>query len=204
MTTSRSQLLQHRNKTTGESNLTKRPHCRHILTMWSYSLGGANAHPYLIHASLDTGHTRVDRPHGTSIGLAAFAQLTAYSSYTLQWSALRPQNCPSAGYLDPQVVPCQSRVHNPNGIATASAVFAGLTIVTDRQTDHASVSVTVGCICVVLWCGLTTTIIRYDGLLPKIMDKCSLNSGKWQPLHNKKSFTTGRWYGTSYERKHQS
>jgi len=28
-----------------------------------------------------------------------------------------------------------TRVHNPNGISIGSAVFAGLTIVTDRPTD---------------------------------------------------------------------
>jgi len=53
------------------------------------------------------------------------------------------------------------RVHNPNGISIASAVFAGLTIVTDRQTDrqtdHATPSVTIDHIYVVLRCGLITT-----------------------------------------------
>jgi len=33
---------------------------------------------------------------------------------------------------------------NPNGISTCSASFAGLTIVTDRQTDHATRSVRIG------------------------------------------------------------
>ena len=35
-----------------------------------------------------------------------------------------------------------TRVHSPNGIEIRSAVFAGLTIVTDRQTFHATPSVT--------------------------------------------------------------
>jgi len=35
-----------------------------------------------------------------------------------------------------------TRVHNPNGISIDSAIFAGLTIVADRQTDHAT-SVTI-------------------------------------------------------------
>jgi len=30
-----------------------------------------------------------------------------------------------------------TRVHNPNGISIGSAVFVGLTTVTDRPTDHA-------------------------------------------------------------------
>jgi len=37
-----------------------------------------------------------------------------------------------------------TRVHNPNDITIVSAVFAGLTIVTDRQTNHASPSVIIG------------------------------------------------------------
>jgi len=37
------------------------------------------------------------------------------------------------GDLDPYVIP--TRVLNPYGISIASAVFAGLTSVTDRQTD---------------------------------------------------------------------
>jgi len=36
-----------------------------------------------------------------------------------------------------------TRLHNPNGVSIGSAVFVGLTIVTNRQTDHAT-SVTVG------------------------------------------------------------
>ena len=36
-----------------------------------------------------------------------------------------------------------TQVHNPNGISIGSAVFAGLTIVTDRLTDHAT-SITIG------------------------------------------------------------
>ena len=37
-----------------------------------------------------------------------------------------------------------TRAHNPNGILIGSAVFAGLITVTDRQTDHATRSVTIG------------------------------------------------------------
>ena len=42
----------------------------------------------------------------------------------------------------------------PNGITIGSAAFAGLTIVTDRHTDHATPSVTTGRIYLVLLCGL--------------------------------------------------
>ena len=37
-----------------------------------------------------------------------------------------------------------TRVHKPKDISIGSAVFAGLTIVTDRQTDHVPPSVTIG------------------------------------------------------------
>ena len=37
-----------------------------------------------------------------------------------------------------------TRVHNANGILIGSAVLAGLTIVTNQQTDHATPSVTIG------------------------------------------------------------
>ena len=52
------------------------------------------------------------------------------------------------------------RVHIPNGISIGSAVFAGFVVVTDRQTDHA----TIGHIYVVLLCGLTTTTTNSSGM----------------------------------------
>ena len=62
-----------------------------------------------------------------------------------------PQNCSFLwGIWTPSNTwyPGPTRGFNPNGISIGSAVFAGLTIVTDRQTDHASRSVTIGRICV--------------------------------------------------------
>jgi len=59
-----------------------------------------------------------------------------------------PQNCTFPwGDLDPHLIhgslgPPES--NNPNGISIGSAVFAGLTSVTDRPTDHATWSVTIG------------------------------------------------------------
>jgi len=61
--------------TGGQSNLTKRLHCRHTWTVQSCSPGGANVHSHLICAR-HLGHS------------AIFAQLTAESPYTLQWAAL--------------------------------------------------------------------------------------------------------------------
>jgi len=49
-------------------------------------------------------------------------------------------------------------IHTPNGISIGSAVFAALKIgtdlPTDRQTDHATLSVTIGRIYVVVRCSL--------------------------------------------------
>jgi len=69
-----------------------------------------------------------------SIGSAVFAQLTVEHPYTLQWAALSPSKFPhpmgiwtpsNAWFFGP------ARVINPNGILIGSAIFAGLTTVTD-------------------------------------------------------------------------
>jgi len=57
------------------------------------------------------------------------------------------------------MVPRPTQVLNPNGSSIGAAVFAGLTIVTDRPTDrptdHATLSVRIGIYTyVVLRCGL--------------------------------------------------
>jgi len=63
---------------------------------------------------------------------------------------LVPKLVAMATSLSISELPCNTRflgsieAHNPNGISIASAVFAGLTSVTDRQTDHATRSVTIG------------------------------------------------------------
>jgi len=65
--------------------------------------------------------------------------MTAECPYTWQWDALPPQNGPFPGDLDPYVIrgsPGPTRVLNPNGISIDSAVFAGLSSVTDRQINR--------------------------------------------------------------------
>jgi len=47
-----------------------------------------------------------------------------------------------------------------NNISIGSAVIAGLTIVTDRQTDHVTLSVTIDCVYVVL-----TIVHAYEALM---------------------------------------
>jgi len=70
-------------------------------------------------------------------------------------------------------------VHNPNGILIGSAVFAGLTITSDRQTTLRQ-SVTIGRICVGLRCSLNTlkTIVLRETVSKREMtaqffNKCS-------------------------------
>jgi len=52
-----------------------------------------------------------------------------------------------------------TRVHNPNSILIGSAVFEGLTIVTYRQTDIATPSVTISRIYLVLRCDPKSSVI---------------------------------------------
>ena len=81
--------------------------------------------------------------------------MTAECPYALQWDAsFLPKIAHFHGggsvplsntwFLGP------TRVLNPNGISIGSAVLAGLTSVTDRQTDHANRSVTIdrSCLCI--------------------------------------------------------
>ena len=90
---------------------------------------------------------RAHDPNGISICSAIYAQMTAKCTYTLQWDApFPPQNCPFPwGDLNTQyMVPWAHPSPQPNGISIGAAVFAGLTSVTDRRTDHTTRSVTIG------------------------------------------------------------
>jgi len=90
---------------------------------------------------------RVHNPNGILIGSALFAQITANRPYTLQWAPF-PQISPFHGVSGPHLIhdsfwpPSNTRflrhtwVFNANGISIGYAVFAGLTTVTDRQTDR--------------------------------------------------------------------
>ena len=101
--------------------------------------------PYLIWFP---GPIRLSIPICISIGSAVFVQLTAVSPHTLQWTALlTPQNC---------FFTCgDPNFHLINGISTCSAVLLGSrSWQTDRQTDHATPSATIGRIYGVLRCGL--------------------------------------------------
>jgi len=94
------------------------------------------------------GSIRVPIPNSISIGSAVYAQLMAERPNTLQWAALSPLKiAPSHGGSRPPYNAWFlgfTQVLNPNGISLGSAVVAGLTTVTDRQTEHATLSVTIG------------------------------------------------------------
>jgi len=83
------------------------------------------------------GPTQVHIPNGISINSATFAQLMAETTYTFQWAVPFPLKIsishrriwtPSLGQ--------PTQVHNPNGILISSAIFAGLVIMTERQTNR--------------------------------------------------------------------
>jgi len=66
---------------------------------------------------------------------------TAECPYALQWDApfplkIAPFSMGESGLPCNTWFPGPTRVTNPNGISISSAVFAGLTSVTDRQTDR--------------------------------------------------------------------
>jgi len=70
------------------------------------------------------------------------------SPYTLEWTAPFPLKiAPYHGDLDRSSNTWfleSTHVHSPNGSSIGSAVFPGLTIVTDIPTDQATPSVTIG------------------------------------------------------------
>jgi len=109
------------------------------------------------------GLIRAHRPNAISIGSAVFStDDRRMSLYFTMGRPFSPKNLrlPMGGSEPPSntwsLGPTQ--VLNPNGISIGSAVFAGLTSVTDRQTDHATRSLTIDriyvCTVASLWCGL--------------------------------------------------
>jgi len=105
--------------------------------------------PHLTHDSLGSSE-----PITQTASRSVQTFLTAQCPYTLQWDAPSPppSKLPFPWGSGPPSNTWPTRVLNPNGISISSAVFAGLTSVTDRptdrQTDHVTRSVTIGRICV--------------------------------------------------------
>jgi len=96
------------------------------------------------------GPTWVHIPNCISVSSAVFAQFMAESPCTLQWAGAFHVKiaCSHWGQPPNMCFLWPTQVHNPNGISIGSAIFAGLKIF-DRPTDHATASVTIGCIYVI-------------------------------------------------------
>jgi len=116
--------------TSGQRNLTETPHRHRTWSVQSYSPHGASVHPHLTHASLGPPESM---PQTVSRSVWLFLHHSSEQKVPILYNGppLSPQNCPFAW----EISTLSNTVHNPNGITIASAVFAGLTIVTDRQTD---------------------------------------------------------------------
>jgi len=125
--------------------LTERPHRRCTRTVQSYLLGCAIVH-------LGPPPTRVHIPNDISIDSAVFAQLSAESPYTLQWAAPSLSKLPlPMGDVDSRLIHASTGQLEsiPKGHRHRFRGFCiGLTVMTDRQTDHGTPSVTIGRICV--------------------------------------------------------
>ena len=121
-----------------------KPYRRRRRTAQSYSPGGANvpSHVGTVGATWRIRlnlcflrSTRVHNPNSKSTRSSVLAQLTAKYTYS---GLFFPQNYPlPRGIWTPSNTwfPGPTRLPNPNGMSIGSAVFAGLTSVTDRQTD---------------------------------------------------------------------
>jgi len=103
--------------------------------------------PKITHSRLESGiqsntwfpgPIRAQNPNGVTIGSAAFAQMTAVSLYFTMWRPLHPpQNCPfPCGIWTPSNTWLLAPTRVLNGISSASAIFAGVTSVTDRPTGR--------------------------------------------------------------------
>ena len=125
--------------TSGQSNSTKRPDRSRTLTVESYLRGCASVHPSNT-CFLGFEPTRVHIPNDISIGSAVFAQPTADSRYALQRAALFPVKIAAShrgsGPASNTWFLGFTPVRISNDMSIGSAVFAGLTIVTNQQTDR--------------------------------------------------------------------
>ena len=93
---------------------------------------------------------RLSISNGISIGSAVFAQLTAKRPYTLHWAAPCPQNCPLQwGDLDSHLIHDSLSPSEPITQTASRSVQPFLQAhdydrQTDRPTDHATGSVSLG------------------------------------------------------------
>jgi len=93
------------------------------------------------------GPTQILNPNVILTGSDTFAQLTAECPYTLQWAALCPSKLPiPTGISGPHLT--HDSLGSPNHTVSGSfqpSLQGSLVWQTDRWTDHATRSVTLGC-----------------------------------------------------------
>jgi len=109
---------------------------------WSIQLFGYNTPTFAL-------SRWTNNPNSKSIGSAVFAQLAAGSAYTLQWVPLSTRIAPSNGGSGPHVIHgslgppefwTQTTTRSLQSFLQSSPVWQ-----TDKTTDHATRSVTIGC-----------------------------------------------------------
>jgi len=123
--------------------------------------------------------------NGISIGSAVFA-------YTLQWATTSPSKFPlQIRWSGPNLIRLlrPTWVHNPNGNLIGLTVFAGLTIVTDgqtdRQTDRPRCSVSC-CCCRMLHVRCDVSHLTADSSAPSVTIGCILRSTAMWPNDSNK------------------
>jgi len=129
-------------ETSARSNLRKRPYRRRTWTVQWYSPGGTSVHPS---NTCFLGPTRVNNPNGISIRPATLAQLNVVSSGILG-HVLSLKIAPWYGGSGPHLIRGSWTFPSPQPKRHVDRFsrFAGLTTVTNRPTDHATRSVTIG------------------------------------------------------------
>jgi len=154
----------------------------HVLSPKNCPLAWGDLDPHLTHGFL--GCTRVHIQNGIFIGSAVFARKAHHRlSLYFTMSPLPLKIAHSHGGSGPHLIhgslgPPKSSIQTASG--TVQPFFAGITSVTDRKTDHAARSVTIGRIYtyVVLRCGLiiaSLSVCLFAWLLAKVMDGFSCN-----------------------------
>jgi len=127
------------NKTSDQSNLTKKLHCCRTWTVQSYSPGGANVHPPS--NAWFPGPTWLSIPNCISIS-APFLHSSRHRVPILyNGPPFATQNCPFPWVdLDPHLIDSSLGHLNPHPQQHLYLFshFAGITIVTDRHTDGLS------------------------------------------------------------------
>jgi len=114
-----------------------------------------------------------------------FAQMTAECPCTLQWDAPSlPLKLPLPWGCAPHLTHWIRPTLNPNSISIGLAVFSGLTSMTDRPTDHATLLVTVGLIYVHSTAmrpnNKSICIVPFDSKMQRCgLNCCSRVNGQW-------------------------